>query len=405
MDAPICTRLLVSLQPARARAMVGRRPTIAILVTGVATPLSTTHSLGYTSRFGYTSRKCEVYSSCEVRVAVSSDLSRRVEAALQAVIPDSVDFELRIGPDSRAHRFEAKIRGRVLRVEWVSHAWLSAVEKILARPNPPDIIVGRRVSPGSREALAKAGIGWVETSGAAEIAPDFLVVSRTGERRPAREVNGGWTPAVLGVAEAILTGVKPTVSATHEATGLSVGACTKALGVLTDMHHLEAGASRGPQSGRQIVNRNALLDAYVASAHGMESPGSLSVGVTWRDPVEGLVELGSRWDEAGVSWVATGLVAAAVVAPIMTSVGTADVYVVGSTVAELEAAASAAGLRPIEGGRLVLSPLPTQTTLELSTVVDGLRVAPWPRLVADLRRSGVRGEEAAEHLMEVVGDR
>lgn len=336
---------------------------------------------------------------------VSSDLSRRVEAALQAVIPDSVDLELRSGPASRAHDFEARIRGRDLRVEWVSHAWLSAVERILARPDPPDIIVGPRISPASREALAKAGIGWVETSGAAEIATDFLVVSRTGGRRLAREGNGGWTPAVLGVAEAVLTGVKPTVLATHEATGLSVGACTKALRVLTDMNHLEAEARRGPQSGRQIVDRDALLDAYVAAAHDMESLSSLPVGVTWRDPVEGLVELGARWDEAGLSWVATGLVAAAVVAPLVTSVGIADVYVVGSTVTELEAAASAVGLRPIDGGRLVLTPLPTQTTLHLSTVVDGVRVAPWPRLVADLRRSGVRGEEAAEHLLEVVGDR
>ena len=334
---------------------------------------------------------------------VSTDLSRRVEAALQAAIPDSVGIELRIDPDSHAHAFDATIRGRVLRVEWVSHAWLNAVEKILARPDPPDIIVGQRVSPGSRQALADTGIGWVETSGAAEIATDFLVVSRTGKRRQTREVNGGWTPAVLGVAEAVLTGVKPTVSATHEATGLSVGACTKALRALTDMHHLRAEAIRGPQSGREVGDRDALLDAYVAAAHGMESSNSLSVGVTWREPVEGLVDLGARWDEAGVSWVATGLVAAAVVAPLVTSVGIADVYVIGSTGAELEAAASAVGLRPIEGGRLVLAPLPTQTTLELSTVVDGLRVAPWPRLVADLRRSGVRGEEAAEHVREVFG--
>jgi hypothetical protein len=336
---------------------------------------------------------------------VTPDLSRRVEAALQAVIPDSVDLELRIGTDSRASEFEAQIRGRVLRVEWLSHAWLSAVERMLERPDPPDIIVGQRVSPASREALAQGGIGWVEMSGDAEIATDFLVVSRTGERRRTREVSGGWTPAVIGVAEAVLADVKPTVSATHEATGLSVGACTKALRVLTEMHHLEARAGRGPQSGREVTDRDALLDAYVAAAHGMKSPRSLSVGVTWRDPVNGLVELGARWDEAGVPWVATGLVAAAVVAPLVTSVGTADVYVVGSTLAELEAAASAVGLRPIEGGRLVLSPLPTQAILALSTVVDGLRVAPWPRLVADLRRSGVRGEEAAEHLLEVVGDR
>lgn len=360
----------------------------------------------HTSRLPYTSRISEVYSSCEVSMAAAtSDLSRRVEAALQAVIPNSIEVELRTGPDPRAHDFEATISGRLLRVEWLSHAWLSAVERILERPDPPDIIIGQRVSPASREALAQAGIGWVETSGDAEIATDFFVVSRTGGRRPARERSAGWTPAVLGVAEAILAGVKPTVSATHEATGLSVGACTKALRVLTDMHHLEAGASRGPQSGRVITDRDALLDAYVAAVHGTESPESLSVGVTWRDPVNGLVELGARWDEAGVPWVATGLVAAAVVAPLVTSVGTADVYVVGSSVAELEAAASALGLRPIEGGRLVLSPLPTQATLALSTVVDGFRVAPWPRLVADLRRSGVRGEEAAEHVLEVVGGR
>lgn len=338
-------------------------------------------------------------------MAVMSDLSRRVEAALEAVIPESVDLKLRAGPDPRGHDFEANIRGRVLRVEWLSHAWLSAVERILARPDPPDIIVGQRISPASREALAKAGIGWVEASGAAEIATDFLVVSRTGERRPASEGRGGWTPAVLGVAEAVLSGVKPTVSATHEATGLSVGACTKALRVLTDTQHLAAETRRGPQSGREIVDRDALLDAYVAAVHATESPSSLPVGVTWRDPVEGLVEIGVRWDGAGVSWVATGLVAAAVVAPLVTSVGTAEVYVVGSTVVELEAAASVVGLRPIEGGRLVLSPIPTQTTLQLSTIVDGLRVAPWPRLVADLRRSGVRGEEAAEHVMEVASDR
>lgn len=336
---------------------------------------------------------------------VTADLGRRVEAALQAVLPGSVNLELQSRTGPRADGFVAKIGGRAVRVEWLSHAWLSAVERILAQPDPPDIIVSQRIPPASREALAKAGIGWVETSGAAEIATDFLIISRTGGRRPARKGTRVWAPSVLGVAEAILAGVKPTVSATNEATGLSVGACTKALRVLADAGHLEAEARRGPESGRQIVDSNALLDAYVAAVHDLESPGSLPLGVNWRDAVEGVVELGARWDEAGVPWVATGLVATAVLAPLVTSVGTADVYVVGSTVAELEAAASAVGLRPIEGGRLVVSPLPTQTTLKLSNVIEGLRVAPWPRLVADLRRTGVRGEEAAEHLLEVLGDR
>lgn len=338
-------------------------------------------------------------------MAGTTDLSRRVEAVLRAVLPDSVDLDLQHGDDVRSDHLKADIRGRQFRVEWISHAWLSAVENILARTNRPDIVISDRVSPASREALTEAGVGWVETSGAAEIHTDFLVVSRSGEPRKTKQIEGGWTPAVVGVAEAVLAGVKPTVSATHGATGLSVGACTRALRVLSDMEFLEADASRGPKSGREIAHRDALLDAYVAAAHDIESPKSLAVGVTWRDPIDGLSEVGANWDESGISWVATGLVAAAVVAPLVTSVGTADVYLVASSFPELESAATAAGLKPIEGGRLVLSQLPTPTTLEMASVIDGLRIAPWPRLVADLRRSGVRGEEAAEHVKEVLRDR
>lgn len=335
-------------------------------------------------------------------IDVFSEPRRRVEAALRAALPESVDVELVSEPADRGHDFDVIIRGKRFRAEWKSRVWLSTVEAVLVQPDRPDIVVGDRISPASREALAGAGIGWVETSGAAEIDTDLLVVSRRAESRPLKEPRRGWTPAVLAIAEAILAGVKPTVSATHEATGLSVGACTGALRVLTDLGLLEAEAMRGPASGRQISDPDALLDAYVAAAHQIESFRPLSVGVSWRDPVAGLVELGGAWDDAGISWVATGMVAAAVVAPLVTSVGIGEVYVVAATIAELEAAALVVGLRPIEGGRLVLAPMPTQTTLKQATVVDGLRVAPWPRLVADLRRSGVRGEEAAEHVREVL---
>lgn len=336
---------------------------------------------------------------------VSTEPRDRIEAALRAVLPDSVDFDLAAESDDQRHDFDVIIRGKRLRVEWKSRVWLSVVDQVLARPHRPDIVVGERISPGSREALTKAGIGWVETSGAAEIDTDFLVVSRSGRYLPTKEASEDWTAAVVGVAEAVLAGVKPTVSATHQATGLSVGACTKALRVLTDMQLLEADATRGPQSGRAIADHDALLDAYVAAAHDIESPNALAVGVTWRDPIDGLSEIGARWDNSDIPWVVTGLVAAAIVAPLVTSVGTADVYVAASSTPELESAAAAAGLKPIEGGRLVLSQLPTPTTLEMATVIDGLRIAPWPRLVADLRRSGVRGEDAAEHIKEVFSDR
>ncbi len=335
--------------------------------------------------------------------SVMSNVGRRVEAALRAALPGSVDVELEPSTTTRGGEFRASIRGSVLRVEWVGHAWLSTIEEILGRPEPPDIIVGHRVSPASRQSLAEAGIGWVETTGAAEIDTGFLIISKSGEPRLTVKGSGSWTPAILGTAEAILMGVEPTVAAMHEATGLSVGTCTKALRRLADMHFLRADAHRGPRSARRVVDHAALLDAYVEAAHELNPALALPVGVSWRDPVQGLVELGEQWDLAGVPWVASGLVAAAVVAPLVTSVGTANVYVPASTIVELELAASQVGLRPLEGGRLVLAPLPTRPSLELASVVDGLRVVPWPRLVADLRRSGVRGEEAAEHVREVSG--
>jgi hypothetical protein len=57
---------------------------------------------------------------------------------------------------------------------------------------------------------------------------------------------------------------------------------------------------------------------------------------------------------------------------------------------------------PIEGGRLTLRPFPTVAVRRLAETIDGLRVAPWPRVYVDLLSAGVRGEEAAEHLREVI---
>ncbi len=338
-------------------------------------------------------------------IATSSDVRRRVDAALRGILPSSVDVNITGGRNdsSSSSDFLVTIGEKVLSVTWVRSAWLSAIEKILARVDLPDVLIAERVPPASRLALTEAGIGWVEASGAAEISIDSLVVSRTArETRVGDRTQGRWTPAAVGVAEAILAGVKPTVSATHDATSLSVGACTKALRMLTGIGLLQADNSRGPHSGRHVVDNDALLDAYVAAAHELSSPPSLSVAVVWRDPIEGLIGIGARWDAAGLAWAATGLAAAMVVAPLVTSLGATNVYIDANSVSELVAVASVVGLRRIEGGRLRLAPFPTITTRHMATMANDLRVAPWPRIVADLRRSGVRGEEAAEHLVEII---
>lgn len=327
----------------------------------------------------------------------------RVKAAVTAVLPAGIEI---LVTGERSDQLSLRINRTKLNAAWAGEGRLRDIRQLLAdRRRRPDIVVARRLSPGACAVLREAGSGWVDESGAAEIAVGTLIVSRTGLPDAPSSESERWTSSVIGVAEALLVGTKATVAAAAETTGLSIGSCTGALRMLTRLGLLSAEASRGRASSRRVEDADNLLDAYVAAAAAMPQPASLRVGVIWRDTSTELAALGRRWDEAGVGWAATGGVAAAVIAPLLTSVTTADVYVGARSPAELQAIASRAGLKPIEGGRLTLSTFPTTATMRLARTANGLRVAPWPRIYADLQTAGVRGEEAAEHLREVVRGR
>jgi hypothetical protein len=324
---------------------------------------------------------------------------QRALDALLSVLPRSAEAKV----PSMGARVDLIIGGHPVEVKWVGDGSLGEVRRRIASWRAhPDVVVGRRLSPGAREFLSEAGIGWVDETGAAEIALGSIIVSRTGRPPEKMDRPAHWTPAVLGVAEALLCGTRATVSEAQAATGLSSGSCTHALRVLTDLGLLRAQAERGRASGRDVVDRDLLLSTYASAAQALRSPTSLPVGVTWRDPVDGLTTVGNHWDKAELDWAATGAVASAVVAPFLANVPTAEVYVDADTIVGLEAVAADAGLRPIEGGRLTLRPFPTVAVRYLAEEIEGLRVAPWPRVYADLLSVGVRGEEAAEHLREVI---
>ncbi len=321
----------------------------------------------------------------------------RAEQAVLAVLPRIAKVR------TRSKASNLVVGGQELEIKWIGEGNLRDARALLdGRGRRPDVIAARRMSPGARAALADAGIGWVDETGAAEIAVGSIVVSRSGRPVVGAEKPVRWTPSVLAATEALLCGTRATVAATEEATGLSTGSCTNALRVLTDLGLLMAGAKRGRGSARRIPDYDALLDAYASAAEAQPQTVNLSVGVTWRDPLEGLAVLGKKWKRAAIDWAVTGAVAGSLIAPYLTAVTSAEVYIGGVTIAGLEAVAREAGLRPIEGGRLVLRSFPTVTTARLAEIVEGLRVAPWPRVFVDLRRSGVRGEEAAEHLREVI---
>ena len=323
---------------------------------------------------------------------------RRVEAAIRSVLPRSATLEVVKMPLAP----EFRVNGTTLRPIWVREGSLPQVRALLRRRPRPNLVVARRMSPGAREALSAADVGWLDEGGAAEIAIDSLVISRSSRSTAVSDRDPRWTPGVLAVAEALLCGVHATVEVMVRVTGLSAGTCTYALRMLTDLGLLVATARRGRASGRQMAEHSALLDAYASAAADLARGPTLRVGVLWNDMVEDLARAGRRWKLSGHSWAATGVIAASVTAPFLSSVTTADVYVDARSIATLEAVAAEIDLRPSDGGRLVLKPFPTATTRRLADETRRLRVAPWPRVYADLRTIGVRGEEAAEHLREVV---
>ena len=320
--------------------------------------------------------------------------------AARAII-DALPRNSLVSAKTDGTRLIVELGGQQLEAAWVGEGRLRDIREMLSRSPRPDIVIGRQLSPGARSGLSDAGVGWVDETGAAEIAVGPVIVSRPGRGPQPRRMNR-WSPAAFCVAEVLLCGTGATVAATHAKTGLSVGSCARALRFFADLGLLEADAARGRSSGRRVAERGRLLEAYAQAAQeATERQISVAVGVAWQDAVAGVVKAGRAWDEAGISWAATGTAAAAVMAPVLTHLGQAEVYVDTRTFVGLEAAAAAAELRPMAAGRLVLRPFPTRCTDELARIHDGMRTAPWPRVYADLRRVGVRGEDAAEHLRSV----
>ena len=327
-------------------------------------------------------------------------VSDRASAAVLAVLPAGVEAKVR----ARGDVSTIAIGRQRLTACWIGDGHLRDARRFLETgPNGSMIAVARVLSPGAVDAIREAGLGFVDETGAAEIAAGSVVVSRTGINDRPKDGPKRWVGSVFSVAEALLCGVESKVHACADATGLSVGAATNALAALVEFGLLESDQARGPRSGRRLENPNALLGAYQAAVASSRPKASITVGVApGVDVITEVGRAGKAWDDNNTAWAATGAIAAAVTAPLLTQVAAGTVYIDAANAFGLYQAAEVAGLRPIEGGRLTLACFPTVAANALATRVEDVRVAPWPRVYVELVALGVRGEEAAEHLREVV---
>ena len=183
-------------------------------------------------------------------------LSTRVRRILSAALPRGtwVDarsrsavagpaFDVRVQAGAGEHRFLAG---------WAGEGWPADVEELLSLVPTVEVVVAASLSDGARAWLDDKGIDSIDAAGHASInRPSGLVIVREPATPVTRSASGArWLQSTLAVAEAVLSGVVPTVERVEQATELSRNATAKALDSLERLGFLNRPeAVRGPKSG------------------------------------------------------------------------------------------------------------------------------------------------------------
>ena len=140
----------------------------------------------------------------------NSAWSHKVSTVLRSVLPPSVNITQGDTAGSLL------INGYPLTVEWVGDGWLSDVQDVLEKVDKPNLVAGRRFSPGARKALADARINWADETGAAAIAIGTIIVSMSGASSSISSATDP-CPAMISGSSNGWTNVRPRSSATCSA--------------------------------------------------------------------------------------------------------------------------------------------------------------------------------------------
>jgi hypothetical protein len=304
-----------------------------------------------------------------------------------------------------------------LRVQWIGNGWPQDVRAALADlaidegdPWPRDLVlVGKRLSPGSIELLEGLNGNWADEAGNAEILAPGVLVSRRGGRPKAAERTIAWSGSALDIAELLLSRQWPEGFGTSELanwTGWSAPRISQLLSTFDRRGWtVKQGPARGRGSRRELVDPGGLLeewgngilegeDAIVREA----SRTIADIGEFMRDDLAPALN-------QNLSWALGGWAASEELAPYLTTIPTLQIYVHEDDLWEpLDEALRTAGLKEVSEGGRVQFKRATSNILERATSANGLSVVSAPRVYADLLQLGPRGEEAAEHLKEVVID-
>lgn len=278
---------------------------------------------------------------------------------------------------------------------------------------PQTVIVAmRKASPGARDALEDSGVNWVDADGNAHIELPGLAI-RTGAWTRA----GGHGAATLelskaawAVAETILDGYQqeqkthadlPGVHHLAEVSATSSASVSRALQTFDNIGFTQKlGSERGASASRVISDPSGLLSAWAGwyRSRRVQSRTYASITTNTEEFLEAVHA------QAISPIVVTGWQALDEYAPFATGSQGISAYVTADDFERVtHGMETMRGVRPVtSGGRYTVLAGDSHTlSLARRSQRVGLVTSPI-RLYGDLLRSGVRGDDAAEHLRENV---
>jgi hypothetical protein len=341
-------------------------------------------------------------------VNIAGDFEAEALRILRDIPGITVDAQPRLGnhrPDAilRFADRQATVAVEIKQRANAATAW-QLVHYAELYPDTPMLLIAGETTADARQILQERGIAFVDGLQNAHIELPGLMFHIDGHGQQ-RRATGYAPPTKLwgkaGVAAQALM-MQPdrewTVRELAQEGGIAPALAHRVLTRL-EREGVITSEGSGPRRVRRVTNPAALLDLWAEEQadRPTRTPGYLLA----QTPRQLLDRIGASLGQADVDYALTGAAGASLVAPFVTAIPVADVWV--SATAAPDDLHAAVGTNPVtEGHNVVFLQAKDDTPLVFRQPVHELWVANHFRLYADLRRDPRRGQEQANHLREEV---
>ncbi len=278
-------------------------------------------------------------------------------------------------------------------------AW-QLVEYARANPEMPVLLITNESTAQAREILKEHGIGVVDGLGNAHVElPGLLLhLKGDGQRQQARPARLTRKAGLLAQKLLLDPHREWQVQDLANDVGVSLGLAHRVLARL-EHESIVAVEGTGRNRVRRVINPTALLDLWTEETN--DRPTNTKCYVLAQTPGQLIQTVADNLGRAGVDYAMTGAAAASLVAPFITAVPVADVWV--KATADPRKLCNATGGELVTGGQnVVFLQAKDDTPLAFRQKVGNVWIANSFRLYADLRRDPRRGREQADHLRQAV---